>query len=466
MKIHANEGSFKDPMGRVYHVSGEHGDKIIRGLTRDGSATLKKLLTERFFQSLMSKGEVIGTHLLPVENSYARQIVGAGWHSAIEHDPVSFVSWPYEWPFSMLKDAALLQLSLLEESIAHGWTLKDATPFNVQWRGARPTFVDVTSFVPWDGRYWRAYRQFCATYLAPLLLTAHLGIPFQPLLRSRLEGLAADEAARYFRGLSRFRRGVPSHILFPAVAERMSVRGAAPAKSRQRQSETMQRALFDSLRRLISSLSCRSEPSEWVRYRDSHSYGADESRKKRFVGEHAAAEHPALVWDLGANTGAMSRVAAQSADTVVAVDSDHGVVETLYKSLLGVGEPQNIIPLVMDVANPSPAQGWAGRERAAFGGRRSPDLVLCLALIHHLRVVANIPVALLLDWLRSLQAVVIVEFVDRDDEMFQKLLANKDELYPDYTAENFNCEVARRFHVRQRLRLKGGLRELLVLGPR
>ena len=243
MKIHANEGSFKDPMGRVYHVSGEHGDKIIRGLTRDGSATLKKLLTERFFQSLMSKGEVIGTHLLAVENSYARQIVGAGWHSAIEHDPVSFVSWPYEWPFSMLKDAALLQLSLLEESIAHGWMLKDATPFNVQWRGARPTFVDVTSFVPWDGRYWRAYRQFCATYLAPLLLTAHLGIPFQPLLRSRLEGLAADEAVRYFRGLSRFRRGVPSHILFPAVAERMSVRGAAPAKSRQRQSETMQRAV-------------------------------------------------------------------------------------------------------------------------------------------------------------------------------------------------------------------------------
>ena len=465
MKIRVSEGSFKDPTGRVYHVAGERGERIVRGLTRDGSATLTKLLAEPFFKSMMSRGDVVGTCALGAECPIARPIVEAGWHGAIEHEAVDFVSWPYEWPFSMLKDAALLQLSLLEESIAHGWTLKDATPFNVQWRGARPFFVDVPSFVPWDGGYWRAYRQFCATFLAPLLLTAHLGIPFQPLLRARLEGLAAEEAARYFRGLSRFRRGVPSHILFPAMAERMS-RRTASTRSRQRQSETMLRALIDSLRRLIAGLSCRRAPSEWARYAESHSYGADEDRKKRFVGEQAAALQPALVWDLGANIGAMSRIAAQSAGTVVAVDSDHGVVETLYQSLLGVGEPQNIVPLVMDVANPSPAQGWGGRERAAFDGRRSPDLVLCLALIHHLRVAANIPVALLLDWLRSLRAVVIVEFVDRGDEMFQKLLENKDEQYPDYTAENFNCEVARRFDVRQRLQLKDGLRELLVLEPR
>ena len=162
----------------------------------------------------------------------------------------------------------------------------------------------------------------------------------------------------------------------------------------------------------------------------------------------------------------MSRITAQSADTVIAVDSDHDVVESLYKSLRGVGEPQNIVPLVMDLANPSPAQGWAGRERAAFGSRRLPDFVLCLALIHHLRVSANIPVALLLDWFHGLGATLVIEFVHRDDEMFQRLLEHKDESYPDYTAENFHTQVARRFHVCDRLQLKDGLRELLLLKPR
>ena len=419
---------------------------------------------------MMRRGYVIGTDILSADHPYApyaRPIVEAGWQGALAHETVGFLTWPYEWPFSMLKDAALLQLRLLEASVPHGWILKDGTPFNVQWRGAQPTFIDVPSFVPWDGQYWRAYRQFCSTHLTPLLLMAHLGIPFQPLLRSRLDGIPPEEATRYFRGLRRLRRGVPSHIWFPANAERASARrsGVRP-RSRQRQSQTMLRALIDSLRRLITGLSYRPASSQWTRYADAHSYGADYGEKERFVAEHTAAERPALVWDVGANTGAMARIAARSASLVIAVDSDHDAIELLYRKLRATDEPQNIVPLVMDLANPSPGQGWAGRERSAFDARRRPDMVLCLALIHHLRVSANIPLALLLEWLHSLQATVIIEFVERKDEMFQRLLANKDEQYPDYTAENFHGEVARRFTVCERLRLKDGLRELLLLKPR
>ena len=382
---------------------------------------------------------------------------------ALAHQTVDFLTWPYEWPFSMLKDAALLQLRLLEASVPHGWILKDATPFNVQWRGVRPTLIDVPSFVPWDGQYWRAYRQFCATHLIPLLLMAHLDIPFQPLLRSRLEGIPAEEAVRYFRGLRRLRRGVPSHIWFPAKAERASARRSdVRPRSRQPQSQTMLRALIDSLRRLITGLSYRPASSQWTRYVDAHSYGADYGAKERFVAEHTAAERPALVWDVGANTGAMARIAAQSAGLVIAVDSDHEAIELLYRKLRDTDEPRNIVPLVMDLANPSPSQGWAGRERSAFDARRRPDMVLCLALIHHLRVSANIPLALLLEWLESLQAAVIIEFVEREDEMFQRLLANKNEQYPDYTAENFHREVAQRFKICERLRLKEGLRETVT----
>ena len=227
----------------------------------------------------------------------------------------------------------------------------------------------------------------------------------------------------------------------------------------------MLRALIDSLRRLITRLSYRPASSQWTRYVDAHSYGADYGAKERFVAEHTAAERPALVWDVGANTGAMARIAAQSAGLVIAVDSDHEAIELLYRKLRDTDEPRNIVPLVMDLANPSPSQGWAGRERSAFDARRRPDMVLCLALIHHLRVSANIPLALLLEWLESLQAAVIIEFVEREDEMFQRLLANKNEQYPDYTAENFYREVAQRFKICERLRLKEGLRELLLLKP-
>ncbi len=146
---------------------------------------------------------------------------GHVWTSRHLREPLEFITWPYEWPFSMLKDAGLLQLRLLDTAVRNGWILKDATPFNIQWRQARPVFIDTPSFVPWDGgEFWQGYRQFCSMFLIPLMITAHLRIPFQPLLRSRLDGIPPEEAAKYFSGMRKFRRGVLSHIWFPAKAER------------------------------------------------------------------------------------------------------------------------------------------------------------------------------------------------------------------------------------------------------
>ncbi len=464
-RFEADGGSFKDPAGRVYRVVGDTGDeRIVRGLNRSAAGIVEKLLAEPFFRELAAAGRVVPTRFIEPESPNARRVMTDGWSAAVEHEPVDFVTWPYEWSFSMLRDAALLQLHVLETGARNGWLLKDATPFNVQWMGgARPVFIDVPSFVPWeDGEYWRGYRQFCATFLTPLLLTAHLGIPFQPLLRSRLEGVPPEEASRYFYGLRRFKRGVLSHVWFPARAERGVRR---PARSRQRQPKTVLFALLDSLRRLVGGLSGGPARSDWSRYAESHSYDApDFERKKEFVRRHAAARRPGLTWDLGANTGAFARIAAEHSGVVVAVDGDRDAVDLLYREVRQSG-PQNVLPLVMDLANLSPGQGWAGRERPAFDERRSPDLVLCLALIHHMRVAANIPLPLFIGWLGSLDATCILEYVGRDDEMFQRLIKNKQEDYADYTAESFESEVRRRFAVRDRVKLKGGLRELFLLEP-
>ena len=472
-RLRPDDGSFRDPSGRVYRVRGERGDEaVVRGLRRDAAERMAKLLAEPFFRELAAAGHVVETALLDAGDPYARPVLAAGWDAAVRHAAVEFVTWPYEWPFSMLQDAALLQLRLLETSVANGWMLKDATPFNVQWRGARPTFVDAPSFVPWDGGYWRGYRQFCATFLTPLLLTAHLGIPFQPLLRSRLEGIPPEEAVRYFRGLRRFKRGVPSHVWFPALAEgglrRRRRRAPASRPWSGRQPRTALLALLDDLKRLIAGLSTGPPRSDWARYAESHSYGdADYGRKRDFVARHSAARRPRLTWDLGANTGAFSRIAARSSGAVVAVDGNPEAVDLLYRPLRAAGgdAPRNVVPLVMDVANPSPGQGWAGRERAAFEARGRPDLVLFLALIHHLRVSANVPLALCLEWLRGLDAAVILEFVGREDEMFRALAEHRREDYADCTAERFEAEVRRRFRVLDRQPLKGGARELLLLEP-
>ncbi len=466
--LSADGGSFKDPAGRVYRLATEAGEsRILRGLNDAAATTMARLLSEPFFRRLVADRDVVKTMLLDDADPTARRVMAESWAVVAEHDAVPFVTQPYEWPFAMLKDAALLQLRLLETSVQNGWILKDATPFNIQWMGTRPVFIDVPSFVPWEGgEYWPGYRQFCATFLTPLLLTAHLGIPFQPLLRSRLEGIPPEEADRYFYGLRRFKRGVLSHIWFPARAEGIVRKRAGKGSgSRRRQSRTTLLALLDSLRRLVARLSYGTTRSDWSQYAGTHSYDdADFARKRDFVLRHTAAHCPGLTWDLGANTGEFSRLAAGHSGTVIAVDRDQDAVELLYRQVKTDG-PQNIVPLVMDLANLSPGQGWTGRERPAFDQRRNPDLALCLALVHHLRVSANIPLPLFLDWLHGLNATVILEFVGRDDEMFQKLLENKREDYADYNAASFEREVRARFSVCDRLQLKDGARELLLLEP-
>lgn len=470
LRVEADGGSFKDPAGRVYRISGETGDvRIVRGLNHAAGEAVEKILAEPFFQELVAAGHVVKTEKLSREALNALDLGGKNMQAAVEHEPVDVVTWPYEWPFSMLKDAALLQLHLLEESLKNGWILKDATPFNIQWKGACPVFVDVPSFVPWEGeKYWRGYRQFSAMFLTPLLLTAHLGIPFQPLLRSRLEGVPPEEATRYFYGLRRFKRGVLSHIWFPAKVERHVHR----RKGRQSTHVTgrgggriRSLSLLDSLKRLIAGLSYRADRSDWSRYNETHTYdGGDFDRKKNFVRRHTASHRPGLTWDLGANTGVFSRIAAHYSRTVVALDSDQGAIDCLYRETRRDG-PQNVICLLMDLTNPSPEQGWAGHERSAFDDRSRPDMILCLALIHHIRISANIPIPLFLDWLRSFGAAVILEVVGREDEMVRKLLENKRENYEDYSIRNVEKAISSRFSVRDRLKLKGGSRVLLLLEP-
>jgi len=474
-KLEANTGSFRDPANRVYETKSKHGDgktRILRGLTKDTLAIYQQLSEEDFYHKLLRAGYIVQTNLLAEDDEDAKEVIADGWAGVLEHDPIPFVTYPYEWTFSMLKDAALLQLNLIEKSLESGWTLKDATPYNIQWIGPRPVFIDIPSFEPWvEGEPWVGHRQFCSMFLTPLMLRAHLEIDHLPFLRSYLDGIPPMEAVKFFTGLRRFKKGVLSHIVLPAKVESSIAnreRDDAPAKQRKsrKHSKAMVVGLVQSIKLLVKKLSIEISHTDWSQYDKTHSYQeVDFDLKKAFVLKYASSSQREYVWDIGCNTGTFSRIFSEYCSHVISVDGDHNAVEQLY--LAEKDNPDsNIQPLVMNLGNISPGQGWGGRERLAFDQRKKPDFVLCLALIHHIRLSANIPNCLFLKWLRSLESEVILEFVNRDDEMVIKLLTNKKEQYEDYNLNQFIADAEQYFTIVDRAPLKGGKREIFYFKPR
>jgi SAM-dependent methyltransferase len=173
-----------------------------------------------------------------------------------------------------------------------------------------------------------------------------------------------------------------------------------------------------------------------------------------------------LVWDIGANNGRYSRIAAEGAKTVVAVDADQGPVELLYRDLRKEGNEQ-ILTLTMNLADPSPGLGWRGLERKTLADRGKPDLVLALALIHHVAISANVPVKEFVDWLASLGCALVIEFPTREDPMVQQLLAPKrDGLHPDYELGFFERCLNDAFEVERSERLESGTRVLYYARPK
>jgi hypothetical protein len=448
-----DRGSFRDPDSRVYLDDGV----VFRVLSEDGWRDWEALAAT----PLATDQRVIPTE--PVELDDLPELTAGPAAGALKHERIPWVSYPYEWPFSMLKDAALLQLELGRAALQHDLTLKDASAYNVQWRGTRPVFVDVGSFERLrEGEPWAGYRQFCMLYLYPLMLQAYRGAPYHARLRGSLDGITPGEARAL---LPRFRRGVLTHV---ALHARLEARyGGDREVKKDLKRAGFGKALLDAnlrkLEKLVRRLEFKPGRTAWTEYGSTNTYSDEEAgRKAEFV--RAAAAGHALVWDLGCNDGTYSRVAAEHAATVVAVDADHATVDGLYRALRDEGRT-DILPLVMSVTDPSPDLGWRGLERVRPERRGTPDLALALALIHHVVITGNVPVREFLDWLRSLDCALVIEFPDREDEMVQRLLAGKtDKANPDYERESFERALGERFEVERTERL--GSRTLYEARPR
>lgn len=390
-------------------------------------------------------------------------------HAVLRPELIEFVSYPYEWSFSQLKDAAILTLDAQVLAAQEGYTLRDATAYNVQFQRGRPILIDTLSFHRAEpGAPWSAYRQFCEHFLAPLALMAHRDVRAGLFLRANLDGIPLDLAARLLPGRTRLNLGLASHIHAHARAQAHYADPTATPRlaSSLRLSPFKQAALLDSLRRTVDGLHWEPRGTAWADYADRTSYGDQAATlKDDVVRSMLEAAGGSVVWDLGANTGRFSRIAAALGRHVIAWDVDPAATEIHYRAVRREAV-DNVLPLLVDLAKPSPALGWELLERRSFLDRANADVVLALALIHHLAIARNVPLDRIADLLADLGGEVIIEFVPREDPMVQRLLATRNDIFTDYTIDGFRAAFAARFEIRREASIEGTARTIFHLQRR
>jgi SAM-dependent methyltransferase len=458
-RVQRDPGSFRDPSGFVFSRDGA----LLRQINSSFAADWDDLVTSGLLTTLQQSGLLIGHQPAPISAAASPDEA----HAVIRPERVDFISYPYEWSFGMLRDAALLTLEAQAAAYEKGFTLRDATAYNVQFQRGRPILIDTLSFERAEaGAPWIAYRQFCEHFLAPLALMAHRDVRLGLMLRDYLDGIPLDLASRLLPGRTRWNLGLGPHIHAHARAQaRFADQGteAAAASRKTTVSPLKQRALIDSLQRTIRKLDWKPSGTEWADYAENTSYGEDATAvKDDLVRRLLGAAGGTVVWDLGANTGRFSRIAAALGRNVVAWDVDPAATERHYR-LVRRDSTESVLPLVLDLANPSPGLGWAGEERRSLAERSNADVVLALALVHHLAIGRNVPLERIADYVAGLARGLVIEFVPKEDPMVRKLLATREDVFPDYTLDGFRAAFGARFEIAEEAPVTGTSRILFRL---
>jgi ribosomal protein L11 methylase PrmA len=452
--------SFRDPSGFVY----VEGGTLFRQVSHRYAEHYDLLMRSGLYQALVDKGRLVAhEEIAPPASSDAYRI--------LQPQVVPYVSYPYEWCFSQLKDAALLTLDIQILSLSHGMVLKDASAYNVQFIGARPVFIDTLSFETYrQGTPWVAYRQFCEHYLGPLALMAHRDVRLRQLLSRFIDGVPLDLVAEMLPLRTRARYGLFAHIHLHAKSQRRHRDDAGAGAPLRIPTLPKMRliALMESLRATVRGCQLPEQRTEWGDYYDETNYSqesmsAKEALVKRLVEE--TADPAGLTHDVGGNTGRFSRLIAGPDRYVVSHDIDELAIERNYGEAKRLGSSA-VLPLVLDLSNPSPAIGWALEERSSALERIAGGNVIALALIHHLAISNNVPLPHLAALFARLARTLIIEFVPKEDSQVRRLLATREDVFPDYTLAAFETEFSRHFEITQRHEVTGTVRTLFAMRRR
>jgi ribosomal protein L11 methylase PrmA len=458
-------GSYRDPSGQVFL----QGDRVLRTVTRLGKEQYEHIRDSGILSTPTFADRIISSRECPGDDSLWA-VAGADCTYLLEHPRVPVISYPYEWCFSALKDAALFHLQMQRDLLAQNVMLSDASAYNVQFNGAKPIFIDRLSLRAYqEGEYWIAHRQFCEQFLNPLLLHAQAHVEPNSWYRGNLEGIPTEAVASLLPQRSRLSFAMQANVFLPAAfqsrARRRNASATAAAPSRKLSKAALD-GMFSQLSRLIAGLALRVDrTTTWQGYGEEPGYAADDRQaKQRFVAEFVTSRAPRLLIDLGCNTGEYSELALMhGAQAIVAIDGDHGAADAAYRRTKEKSLAINT--LFVDLANESPAQGWQQSERQGLTGRFKADAVLALALVHHLALGRNIPIERVVDWIMTQAEQGVIEIPAPDDPQVKRLTAFKTSVLAGYSQAAFVDAIARRGAIVKQHTLTGSGRLLVWFGP-
>ncbi len=449
--------SFRDPAGFLFR----HEGVLYRGIREQGRPHYDALMSSGLY------GDLVAANLLiPHEEVSTPARAPGDLAIVIRPEETAFVSYPYEWSFSQLQDAALVTLEIEKRALARGLTLIDASAFNIQFHKGRPLLIDTLSLRQRnDGEPWTAYGQFCRHFLAPLALMSLKDVRLGQLLRVHLDGVPLDLAASLLPLRSRLRAALLLHLHIHARSQKR-FEGRRVGAKRGRVSRQALMGLAGSLETGIGRLRWKPSGTEWADYYEDTNYTADGLEvKRRAVADLVARVRPRTVWDLGGNVGTFSRIAADAGAWVLSCDVDPACVEKSYLRVRAGKEP-NILPLLIDLTNPSPGAGWENEERMTLLERGPADAVLALALIHHLAIGNNVPLDKAARFFARMGRHLLIEFVPKSDSQVRRLLVTREDIFDDYGQAGFERAFGALFAIKSRIPVSGSDRTLYQMEKR
>ena len=435
------KSSFRDPCGYLLR----HNGILYREILSKGSNDYQALKNSGLYDSLVEKN-----FLVPHSEVNPPFDVTPDHFKTLKPYEINFISYPYEWCFSQLKDTALLILQTMIFALDHGMILKDASAYNVQFQFGKPIFIDTLSFAKYEeGMIWPAYRQFCQHFLAPLALMCKCDVRLSGLLANNIDGIPLDLASTLLPVKTWLHFSLLLHIHMHARSQRKYADQANMKliNKREKVSKKSLIGLLDSLETLIKGLKWEPHGTEWSDYYYDTNYSDTAlSEKKHIVRVFIEKCRGNTIWDLGANTGLFSLIAAETGANVISFDIDPGAVEKNYLQVKDNGI-KNVLPLLQDLNNPSKNIGWSLQERDSLINRGPADICLVLALIHHLAISNNVPLIEVAEFLQKIAKMVIIEFVPKEDSQVKRLLATREDIFPNYNKFFFEEAFSQYFKI-------------------
>tara|TARA_R110002110_G_scaffold415719_1_gene654194 strand:+ start:28539 stop:29927 length:1389 start_codon:yes stop_codon:yes gene_type:complete len=447
------KSSFRDPAGFLYRTE----NNLLRQINQIYKPHYEHLVTSGLYDILAQQSD-----LIPHSEQDLTLASTNDAYKVIKPETIPFISYPYEWSAEQLKDAALLTLDIQLSALRNNMSLKDASAYNIQFYRGKPIFIDTLSFEKYEkNKPWKAYKQFCQHFLAPLYLIKYTDQRLGQLLKNYIDGIPLDLASKLLPFRTKFHLGAQIHIHIHAKLQNKYGSHHKKVNTNNFSKQAFIH-LIQGLHKTISKLSFPIQAqSEWYDYYESNNNYVEDSFKKKLeiIDSFLYQSKPSMVWDLGANTGVFSQVAAKYAQNVIAWDIDFNCIEQLAKSIKK-NNIHNILPLHLDLSNPSPSIGWGNEERLSFPERGPADCTMALGLIHHLAISNNVPLNELAHFFKKISKELIIEFIPKEDSQVEKLLSSREDIFDLYDIENFEQCFDQYFSLISKQSIEGSSRTL------